>query len=117
LIRFAFELYDEDQSGAIDVDEMTLMLKDVYGKKALTNNKHACHVLEKIKVLGGGLTNATTIEVSYPIFLDFCNKHPALLFPAFHLQLTLQVSLIGGCVLCICLALIDFVLFYMYHLS
>ena len=95
LIRFAFELYDEDQSGSIDVEEMTLMLKDVYGKKALTNNRNAAFVLDKIKVLGGGLTNATTIEVSYPIFLDFCNKHPALLFPAFHLQLTLQTKIIG----------------------
>ena len=75
LIRFAFELYDEDQSGSIDVEEMTLMLKDVYGKKALTNNRNAAFVLDKIKVLGGGLTNATTIEVSYPIFLDFCNKN------------------------------------------
>tara|TARA_B100000780_G_scaffold239983_1_gene181900 strand:- start:830 stop:2092 length:1263 start_codon:yes stop_codon:yes gene_type:complete len=95
LIRFAFELYDEDQSGAIDVDEMTLMLKDVYGKKALTSSKQASHVLDKIKVLGGGLTNSVDIEVPYPIFLDFCNKHPALLFPAFHLQLTLQTKIIG----------------------
>ena len=95
LIRFAFELYDEDQSGSIDIDEMTLMLKDVYGKKALRTSKQALHVLSKIKVLGGGLTNAAVIEISYPLFLDFCNKHPALLFPAFHLQLTLQTRIIG----------------------
>jgi hypothetical protein len=87
-------LYDEDCSGAIDVEEMTLMLKDVYGKRALSNNKSALHVLNKIKVLGGGLTS-NDVEVSYPVFLDFCNKHPALLFPAFHLQLTLQTKIIG----------------------
>ena len=94
LIRFAFELYDEDQSGMIDVEEMTLMLTDVYGKRALTSSKQANHVLAKIKVLGGGLTS-NQVEVSYPVFLDFCNKHPALLFPAFHLQLTLQTKIIG----------------------
>ena len=93
LIRFAFELYDEDGSGAIDTDEMSNMLKDVYGKKALKTNKQAQFVLEKISIMGEQSTG--DMEVSYPLFEDFCNKHPALLFPAFHLQLTLQTKIIG----------------------
>lgn len=93
LIRFAFELYDEDGSGAIDTDEMSNMLKDVYGKKALKTNKQAQFVLEKISILGE--QSMGDMEVAYPLFEDFCNKHPALLFPAFHLQLTLQTKIIG----------------------
>jgi serine/threonine-protein phosphatase 2B regulatory subunit len=93
LIRFAFELYDADGSGAIDTDEMSNMLKDVYGKKALKSNKQAQFVLEKITILGE--QSIGDMEVAYPLFEDFCNKHPALLFPAFHLQLTLQTKIIG----------------------
>ena len=32
LTRFAFDLYDEDNSGLIDADELLLMLKELYGK-------------------------------------------------------------------------------------
>lgn len=93
LIRFAFELYDADSSGAIDTDEMSNMLKDVYGKSALKKNKQAQYVLEKISILGEQATG--DMEVPYPLFEDFCNKHPALLFPAFILQSTLRNKIIG----------------------
>ena len=62
-------------SGAIDTDEMSNMLKDVYGKKALKTNKQAQFVLEKISIMGEQSTG--DMEVSYPLFEDFCNKHPA----------------------------------------
>ena len=69
------------------------MLKDVYGKKALKANKQAQFVLEKISILGEQSTG--DMEISYPLFEEFCIKHPALLFPAFQLQLTLQTKIIG----------------------
>ena len=32
LLRFAFELFDADDSGFIDLDEMKLLLRECYGK-------------------------------------------------------------------------------------
>ena len=92
LIRFAFELYDEDDSGFIDTSEMEGLLRDVYGKRALKTNRHAVFVLEKIKTIGGG----ADMEIPYRTFLGFANQHPALLFPAFHLQFGLQQKILGS---------------------
>jgi Ca2+-binding EF-hand superfamily protein len=40
LILFAFDLYDQDKSGYVDVKEAKHMVKDVYGEK-FEQNVHA----------------------------------------------------------------------------
>lgn len=37
LVMFAFDLYDKDGSGVIEGKELTIMLKEVYGKKWESN--------------------------------------------------------------------------------
>ena len=93
LILFAFDLYDNDSSGAIDVDEIELMLKEVYGKSAKTSSqaKHLLAALEK----DYGNKSASNCTIDKTQFSDFVRRNPGLLYPAFQLQQKLQQSICG----------------------
>ena len=92
LMRFAFELYDQDGSGAIDASELKQMLKELYGKRWERNNK-AQNVYKKIKLMFDNGSGAC--EISFSDFRTFCLKFPAMLFPAFNMQLSFQNSILG----------------------
>lgn len=90
LISFAFDVYDADRSGTIDTTEFGSMLKEVYGEKMKTNS-HAIKIQEKIKNFSG----ISPGQVSKHEFVSFCRTHPALLFPTFQIQKSLQQSVCG----------------------
>lgn len=89
LAIFSFDLYDLDSSGSIGADEVTNMLKELYGDKYHTN-PHARNIakeLEEIEAVDG--------DVNMEDFAKFSHTHQALLFPAFQLQETLRKSILG----------------------
>jgi Ca2+-binding EF-hand superfamily protein len=88
LIVFAFDLYDTDETGELSPPEIQEMLKDLYGEHANTN-AHAKHVRKEIL----SLDRRTFFTIDK--FRDFVRSHPALLFPAFQMQLALQTAIMG----------------------
>ena len=94
LLRFSFELYDADDSGYLDLDEIKLILREVYGKHKYKSTQASQHILKEIETMietgkcVGGLNLAT--------FNEFCRHHPALLYPAFELQQALQQNVLGS---------------------
>lgn len=92
LIMFAFDLYDADSSGIVEMDEMELLLRDVYGS-AFEKSRLAQQILEKIKKMTGAASR--DCEISVDRFAAFCRNHPGLLFPAFNFQLSLQRAILG----------------------
>lgn len=85
--QFAFDLYDKDNSGAIDVSEAKFMLKDMYGEE-FDRNPRAKKVYQKLSELN-------TSDIRLPAFIDFTSKHKAMLYPAFALQLSMKKYILG----------------------
>jgi len=89
LINYAFTLYDLDGSGSLDFEEMIELIREVYGE-SFENSRLANNVMDKIDKMAQ-LYRAVHRED----FVQFAIKHPALLFPAFELQLALQSKVMG----------------------
>jgi hypothetical protein len=79
-----------DGSGLIDVSEIEIMLKEVYGRSYETNT-HAAIIRKKIAAVCDGKGDSIGVD----FFAEFVRKHPALLFPAFELQTKLQNGIVG----------------------
>lgn len=91
LIMFAFDLYDNDNSGEIDLAEVELLLKEVYGRE-FQSNTQAQTIMAKLR--GGDLGMERNINVDQ--FREFCRTHPAVLYPAFVLQTQMQEKILGS---------------------
>lgn len=91
LIMFAFDLYDNDNSGEIDLGEVELLLKEVYGRE-FQSSTQAQTIMAKLR--GGDLGIERNINVDQ--FREFCRTHPAVLYPAFVLQTQIQVKILGS---------------------
>lgn len=85
--QFAFDLYDQDNSGVIDVAEAQYMLKDIYGEE-FERSPRAKKVHQKLSEL-------EISELKLPAFREFAGKHKAMLYPAFALQLSLRKYIVG----------------------
>lgn len=85
--QFAFDLYDKDSSGTIDVSEAQFMLKDIYGED-FERSPRAKKVYQKLAEL-------EISEINFPVFMEFTQKHKAMLYPAFALQLSLKKYIMG----------------------
>jgi hypothetical protein len=122
---FAFDLYDTDGSGELSASEVTRMLKDIYGKSASTNvlakrcvafSSFSCHLFQacgnnscNVFDLSSNLCFFVSISVANDLkalessgqlmsvtqFRQFAKSHQALLFPAFQMQLALQLKVLG----------------------
>ena len=90
LVMFSFDLYDADNSGAIEVGEMQVMLHDVYGEAHATN-KLAAKIKDKIM----HLNTEEEGKINLREFSGFIKQHPGLLYPAFNMQVTLIRKLLG----------------------
>jgi hypothetical protein len=82
-VLFAFDLYDKDSSGVLDVEEVQQMLKDVYGKSYQSNGnaKRVFSKIEELKTVDG--------LIDIDTFRKFTSKQQALLYPAFEVQVAL----------------------------
>jgi len=92
LVLFAFDLYDRDGSGTIELDEMVILCKDIYGKD-YHKNRLAQQILDKIQILNDAVTGSG--EVTVEKFAHFCESHPGLLYPAFQFQSSLRKAVCG----------------------
>ena len=86
LVVFTFDIYDRDSSGEIEAKEVQQMLKEIYGK-TFKNNTQAKQIANEIDVKLG--------DVDIEEFKEFARTHPALLFPAFLMQMTLHKGTLG----------------------
>lgn len=78
---FAFDIFDEDDSGSLNVDEITDMVTRIYGKKGLSHDIRL--IIKKMDKNKDG-------KIDKKEFVDSVAKFPGLLFPAFHLQTTFR---------------------------
>jgi hypothetical protein len=85
--RFAFDLYDKDDSGTIDLEEAQHMVKDIYGVRFETN--------PRAKLAYSKLKELDLFSISFRTFSNFVHKHQAMLYPAFTLQLNLIKYIMG----------------------
>jgi hypothetical protein len=85
--QYAFDLYDNDKSGIIDICEAQFMVKDIYGKdfERSARAKKVYHKLAELELS----------ELNFQTFLDFTQSHKAMLYPAFALQLSLKKYIMG----------------------
>ena len=91
LILFAFDLFDLDNSGEISVDEMEMVVAEVYGE-GYSRNALAVEIIQKIQVF---CEAGSSGEVNKEQFVHFTRHHSALLFPVFTLQGVLQRHILG----------------------
>jgi serine/threonine-protein phosphatase 2B regulatory subunit len=86
LMFFAFDLYDADDSGLIDANEMNQILQDIYGSNLATSSS-AKLIQKKLHNLPDEITKNT--------FANFVRRHPAMMFPVFRLQGDMQERILG----------------------
>ncbi|GMI17626.1 hypothetical protein TrLO_g4447 [Triparma laevis f. longispina] len=87
LCRFAFFLFDSDESGKLESEEVTDMVKSVYGEH-FADDERVKRVLDCLDANGDG-------EVSISEWIMFNKKYPLLLFPAYQMQGKLREKVIG----------------------
>lgn len=78
---FAFDIFDEDDSGSLNQDEITDMVSRIYGKKGLSHDIRL--IIKKMDKNKDGMIDRKE-------FVASVDKFPGLLFPAFHLQTTFR---------------------------
>jgi len=92
LDMFAFDLYDQDSSGELSVTEIIEMATDIYGKTGLKTNFHAKNFIKELSDIEKRSGGAS---LRFEEFRVFTKNHPAMLFPAFQMQLALQQKVLG----------------------
>jgi serine/threonine-protein phosphatase 2B regulatory subunit len=87
LILFAFTLYDADDSGELEMDELMVMLKEIYGSSAEISSR-VTTLVKKIDASGDG-------SVQIHEFIRACKRHGQILAPAHSVQEYLQQKSFG----------------------
>lgn len=83
---FAFDIFDEDDSGSLNQEEITDMVGRIYGKKGLSHDIRL--IIKKMDKNKDG-------KIDRKEFVDSVDKFPGLLFPAFHLQTTFREHVVN----------------------
>lgn len=86
-IEFAFRMYDLDNSGRLEMEELRDLVQEVYGDM-MSNNVRVQRILDVIDTDGDGV-------ISFAEFAEFNQRYPALLFPAFSMQNELRRRCFG----------------------
>ena len=92
-------------SGILDSDEITQIVKDLYGRRGFKTNASAQKCIQQLKSMewyaggssssgGGGSGGGDGID--FQCFLIFSKNHPTLLYPAFQMQYDLQSKCLGS---------------------
>ena len=88
LMLFAFTLYDADDSGELEMDELHKLLGDVYGINGLKENPRVLSLVNQIDKSGDG-------SVQIHEFIYACKRYQLILKPAFSVQASLQNQTFG----------------------
>jgi Ca2+-binding EF-hand superfamily protein len=86
LVRFTFDMFDNDNSGYLDISEVERLVCCVQGTK--TPDARSKKVL-------GIMDDDNDSLISLEEFLKYNRKFPSLLFPAFSLQTTMRRKVLG----------------------
>ena len=73
----AFDIFDINDNGELNDEELRLMVTEIYGKKGLSHD---------LKLIVKKLDKNKDKSISKKEFVGAADKFPALLFPAFHMQ-------------------------------
>ena len=87
LMRFCFDLFDQDLSGYLDISEMHELLREVYGDSFETNDRLG-HLMEELDANGDG-------RLSFEEFKAINQSYPSMLFPAFRIQQLMRDRVLG----------------------
>ena len=87
LVAFGFRLYDVDNSGFLNIDEVRGMIQEVYGQNSLLNTR--------LLGLYDELDNNKDGRLSLQEFKTLNDRFPTMLFPAFSVQLKLRKRVLG----------------------
>ena len=93
MTRFSFKLFDLNDSGFLDKDELTLLLDDIYGDDADGRARSKQVWASLANHLAKGTTRAG--EMSLPEFEDFIAVQPKLIEPALRIQELLRRRVLG----------------------
>ncbi len=88
LMLFAFTLYDADDSGELEMEELHKLLSDVYGINGLQENPRVLSLVNQIDKSGDG-------SVQIHEFIYACKRYQLILKPAFSVQASLQNQTFG----------------------
>jgi hypothetical protein len=91
-MRYAFDLYDIDGSGQMELFEVIRCVREIWGTR-WNQNENAQKIVHKLEIILNEKTQEHSL--SYHLFEDFAKRHPLLLFPAFQLQTDLQKAILG----------------------
>lgn len=83
---FAFDIFDDDDNGSLNSDEITDMVQRIYGKKGLSHD---------IKLIIKKMDKNRDNKIDKKEFIGCVDSFPALLFPAFHLQTTFRMHCVN----------------------
>ena len=89
LSKFAFDLFDKDSSGVLEMSEVKHLISEVYGEDALNANKALQNTIDS-------LCEWDQADVPWLIFNDWVRKQPIIMFPAFQVQQALRKGVLGA---------------------
>jgi Ca2+-binding EF-hand superfamily protein len=93
LVLFAFDMYDKDGSGVLELAEIKKMLVEVYGPQYASNPHARQMVLDLHDKMGVALGMPVYMKVTE--FESLCKNRPAMLMPAFIFQDALRSRICG----------------------
>lgn len=92
LRRFAFTLYDDDDSASLSTREIKDMFSEICGDD-FAKSERAAVLYQRIEDMAK--YNSTDGEVTPIIFSEFVKRNPAILKDAFHMQVMIRQSIVS----------------------
>mmetsp|Transcript_8199 Transcript_8199/g.23344 ORF Transcript_8199/g.23344 Transcript_8199/m.23344 type:complete len:375 (-) Transcript_8199:422-1546(-) len=93
LISFSFDIYDDDRSGRLAVDEFEQMMRDCFGESFRRFNQ-SLNLLQKVRDMARAVEGEDK-GITKAEFKKFMEKNESLLMPAFQMQQNMRTK-IGG---------------------
>lgn len=85
LLKYAFDLFDGDDSGILDMGEVNKLVEYVYGDR----------MDSKVRTIVSGLDKNKDGTISFKEFVTYNKNFPIMLFPAFRMQEQIRGRVLG----------------------
>jgi Ca2+-binding EF-hand superfamily protein len=92
---FTFDLYDHDGSGVIELKEVMIMMRDLYGDQFESNESAKTIITELTTAAKAETNDKSNVCLRSKGFQEFCKAHPELLKPASDFQGYLRKKICG----------------------